>query len=369
MAVVVLFPAGSLVAYECALSLKNDKSISKLIGVSSNSKGDDVTDTQSFDHVLYNAPKMSEELKEFILGLEQEITHFIPVTDDAVFWAAKWNEEEGRKPRIMAPSAFVCSIVFDKLATYRKFPYISPRLYPNADVKDWYVKPRRGHSAIGCHSVGNDPVDIIHDPELVVCEELHGPEYTVECYGSELLGVRERHITRGGMSVLSKRVETTSSIKKIFKRIIQTLSLHSPWFFQVKGGKLLEIQPRIPGAGSSYRLFWHTNPLVRWIVEGAKTHTPQPIAVSILKTFVDQVELDPSFQPRGIAVDWDDTLSLNFGQVNYRLLGALYSVYRLLPIVLITKHSGDLLHALTTCAFLHICLITSIISDMVKTSR
>lgn len=357
MAVVVLFPAGSLVAYECALSLKNDKSISKLIGISSNSKGDDVTDDQAFDHVIYNAPKMSEELKGFILGLDHEVTHFIPVTDDAVFWAAKWNEEEGRKPRIMAPSVFVCNIVFDKLATYRMFPDISPRLYPNADVKDWYVKPRSGHSAIGCHSVKDDPVDIIHDPELVVCEELHGPEYTVECYGSQLLGVRERHITRGGMSVLSNRVvETRTWIRKIFNRIVETLSLHFPWFFQVKGGKLLEIQPRIPGAGSSYRLFWHTNPLVRWIVEGAKTHKPQPIAVSILKTLVDQVELDPSFAPKGIAVDWDDTLSLSSGKVNHRLVGALYSVYHLVPIVLVTKHDGDLLHSLNqhgigTCIF------------------
>lgn len=354
--IVAIFPSGSLVSYECALALRHDKCIRAVVGISSNCPGQDVTDVEGFDRVEFNAPTMGPALRRFFRTLQPPITHLVPTTDDAVRWAAEWQEDlEDRPPfHIMAPGLDVCSVAFDKRSTYERLPSISPRLYPDNAVQSWYVKPRRGHSAIGCRPLLKHEHPASVSDDMVVCEFLDGPEYTVECYDRELLGARERCITRGGMSVLTERSELDESIKFIFNTIVTTIrGLTGPWFFQVRGGKLLEIQPRIPGGGGSYRLFWGVNPIVRWI-QSTRGHTidtrpPQQICTSILKTFVDQVELDPEFQPTGIAVDWDDTLRLGTTRVRHSLLGALYAVHDLLPLILVTKHRGDLLQSLAQC--------------------
>lgn len=246
-------------------------------------------------------------------------------------------------------------VAFDKRKTYQMWPEISPRLYPNQEVNQWFVKPAVGHSSIGCRYITEaEAAELFKDGSLVVCEGLDrsAPEFTVECYGQELIGARIREHTVGGLSIRTRAGCITPGIERIFQILRQFMvGYEAPWFFQVKADRLLELQPRIPGAGASYRLLYGKNVLLRWVrglgTEPSGTHVV-PVK-SILKVHANRVELGEGFHPKGIAVDWDDTLRLGHRSVRHELIGALYSLRDQLPLVLVTKHDGDLLQSLENC--------------------
>jgi hypothetical protein len=124
--------------------------------------------------------------------------------------------------RVMAPPTAINDIAFNKLKTYQCWPEISPRLYPNSEVNQWYVKPVVGHSSIGCRYIDEVEAAKLHeDKNLVVCEGLSKDalEYTVECYGQELMGARIREKTSGGFSVLTRIGVVTPGIKTIIRII------------------------------------------------------------------------------------------------------------------------------------------------------
>lgn len=294
----------------------------------------------------------------FWQNLPERPTHLIPTNDMAVHWAARMREEnvlgnDGLK--IMAPTSTINIVAFNKMKTYQMWPNISPRLYPNEEVKQWFVKPAVGHSSIGCKYITEAEAAELHkDPSLVVCEGLDksAPEYTVECYGQELIGARIREHTVGGLSIRTRACCITPGIDDIFQKLRQfMIGYEAPWFFQAKGDCLLELQPRIPGAGASYRLFYGNNVLLRWVRGmGPEPEGTDVVPVkSILKVHTNRVELGEGFLPKGIAVDWDDTLRLGHRTVRHDLLGALYSLRDQLPLVLVTKHDGDLLQSLENC--------------------
>ena len=241
------------------------------------------------------------------------------------------------------------------MKTSLMWPVISPRLYPNEEVNQWFVKPAVGHSSMGCKYITKAEAAELHrDTSLVVCEglDVSAPEYTVECYGQELIGARIREQTIGGLSIRTRASCITPGIDRIFQKLRLFMNgYEAPWFFQVKADSLLELQPRIPGAGASYRLFYGKNVLLRWM----RGMGPEPdgrdvVPVkSILKVHTNRVELGEGFLPKGIAVDWDDTLRLGHRAVRHELLGVLYALRDQLPLVLVTKHDGDLLQSLENC--------------------
>jgi len=361
-AVVAVFPSGSLVSYEVSESLLQDKYVRILMGISSHCAHGDRTDPFSFNIVILDAPHMLRDSEstweEFWRGLPVQPTHLVLTNDMAVGWADRmrnsniWND--GLK--IMAPPTAINDIAFNKMKTYTLWPDISPRLFPNDDVKQWYVKPAVGHSSIGCRYIDKAEAALLSkDEDLVVCEGLDEstPEYTVECYGSELIGARVREHTSGGLSIRTRASEgITPGIEHIFQRLREFMTgYEAPWFFQVKADRLLELQPRIPGAGASYRLLFGKNVLLRWVRGlGPEPEGTELVPVkSIVKVFSNRVELGEHFQPKGVAVDWDDTLRLGHRSVRHELIGALYLLRDQLPLVLVTKHSGDLLQSLENC--------------------
>ena len=246
--VVVIFPCASLTAYGIVSGLKNNKHIHKIIGITSNNKHCDVTDEELFDLVLYNIDRPSGDFVNWNNILQQHnVTHVIPTNDDAV----QLFSGIGGSVKYMVPTPKLCDLLHNKKLTYTRWPNISPTLYPNTIVNKWYIKPSVGHSAQGCRPANNDDdlYAISHDPNWVVCEELYGNEYTIECMYNEIIGMRERCLTRNGMSVITKKTKVSDVVTKIFNTIVLTVcrSYNGPWFFQVKGGKLLRSEARRVG--------------------------------------------------------------------------------------------------------------------------
>lgn len=205
-AVVAVFPSGSIVSYEVSQCLLQEKYVEVLMGISSNGAYEDLTDPDSFHILVNNAPHIDDsELtwKLFWNRLPVQPTHLILTNDLAVLWASRMRENNvwSDSIRVMAPPTAINDIAFNKLKTYQCWPEISPRLYPNSEVNQWYVKPVVGHSSIGCRYIDEVEAAKLHeDKNLVVCEGLSKDalEYTVECYGQELIGarIREKNLWR-----------------------------------------------------------------------------------------------------------------------------------------------------------------------------
>lgn len=368
MIIVGVFPSGSLVSYEVCKSLLHDKKVDGVIGITSNSHGNDVTDVESFNKVVYDSPSIYSDKKSWDDFLPKlGLTHIIFTTDTSIHWAAN-NTELWGTIKAMIPTLDICDVILNKRKTYERWPAISPLLYPNDDVSRWYEKPSIGHSSIGCRYISKSEnlKELSKNANNIICEGIDEceDEYTVECYGSELIGVRRRDIIVNGLSMCSSKSKLTDRVRYVFDIIVKFMGDYDgPWFFQLKGGKLLEIQARIPGAGSSYRLFHGQNVITRWIYGNSpKPHNVVPVVRS-LKVHTTRVTLDTSMRVSGIAVDWDDTLRLGTTKIRHELLGSLYSVYNKIPIVLLTKHSGDLLQSLHNCG-----VSTSLFSRIIQIS-
>ena len=94
-AVVAVFPSGSMVSYEVAIALLQDKYVKCLMGISSCSPHSDPSDVISFNTMVWNAPHVNDSLlmwTSFWRDLPERPTHLIPTNDMAVQWAARMNE-------------------------------------------------------------------------------------------------------------------------------------------------------------------------------------------------------------------------------------------------------------------------------------
>ncbi|CAF1470194.1 unnamed protein product [Adineta steineri] len=365
MARVFIFPSGSAVADEVCAALRSKRMVSELIGVSSNEEGKDLTNPLIYDHVFYNAPTVNESSDEKWINylVQFEWTHAIPTMDSAVLLFAKLASLFPKK-FFLAPNLETCNICFSKRKTYLTWPSISPKLYDHSKTTLWYVKPDVGYASRGCKEVTYEEADeFIKDSHLVVCERLIGDEFTIHCYFNCLIGARQRTLTKNGMSMLSHNSPLSVMINEMFNLILKKIEPPpGPWFFQIKGNCLLEVQPRIPGAGSAARYFWNHNGILQWIYDTSEKRVPVSPVVSalnanlsktlpiraILKTFQDYVFLDEDqFMLKTVIVDYDDTLFDNkTNSVDSNIIGALYAIHRKCPIYLVTRHSGNLLEHL-----------------------
>ncbi|CAF3480854.1 unnamed protein product [Rotaria sp. Silwood1] len=362
MAQVLVFPAGLAVANEICASLRGKDIVSSLIGVSSDDEGKDLTNPFHYDHVFYNAPSVHESALEiWIEYLSRfEWTHAVPTMDSAVYLFSKLASYFPGK-WFMAPSLETCEICFSKRKTYVMLPSVSPKLFDYCKCTQWYVKPDVGCASRGCKEVTYEEAQQLHkDLCWVVCERIDGDEFTVHCYSSRIIGARKRTITKAGISMLTHNSVPSREIRQIFDRILEKIKHPpGPWFFQIKGSHLLEVEPRIPAGGSAARYFWNHNGILQWLYDAMaqSLSSSKPIHTSslscskavpiraVLKSYQDHVFLDEEqFDLKAIVVGYDDTLfDLKMNDVDADLIGALYGIYRLCPIYLVTRHHGDLL--------------------------
>jgi len=352
---VLVFPCGSEIGLEIYNALKYEKNFS-LLGASS------VDDHGKFVYEKYIKNVPFVDAPNFISSLNKicranNIDFIFPAHDSVVLSLAK---NINKLAAVIVGSPYKTSAVCrSKLKTYNYFKNVLdvPRIYDSVDEVDVYpvfVKPEVGQGSKGTHICkSREEIDFYRnqDSSLLILEYLPGDEYTVDCFtdrNGKLLfcGARSRSRILNGISVNTSPITNDSKFKSIAEIINATLKFNGSWFFQVKKDasgklKLLEIAPRIAGSMALYRNLGVNFPLLSlWNLLGKD--------ILIIKNKYN-LTLDralgnkfrTSIKYKRVYVDLDDCLIVD-SNINLTLITFLYQcINNNIPIVLITRHKGD----------------------------
>ncbi|TAL86591.1 MAG: ATP-grasp domain-containing protein [Rhodanobacter sp.] len=352
---VLVFPAGTEIGMEIFAALRGCRNI-KLFGA-----GDDVSNHARFAYREYYVVRnvhLDGWLEDLIsICARLQIGYIFPAHDDAVVALSEAREHIGAVIVTSPPDA--CLTTRSKSQTYRKLGKILPvpRIYNSAsEVMSYpvFVKPDRGQGSRGAQRIdSNEQLEVALkvDEEMIICDYLSGDEYTVDCLSSAqqgllFAGARQRRRTRNGISV-NTITENIPGIWEMASKISNELTLRGAWFFQLKRDTagtltLLEVAPRVAGAMAAHRVSGVNFPLLSILEQDG----------ILLKVTINPgtVELDRSLRNRylhdiqftTVYVDLDDTLICN-DEVNLDVLRLLYScINRRKPVILLTRHQGDL---------------------------
>lgn len=353
---ILVFPAGTEIAFEIHNSLKYFKYVKLFGGTSVSCHADFV-----FKNIIDGFPFVYE--KGFLKYLnkkikENNIDFIYPAHDDAsLFFAENSNKI---KARIINSPKETIEICRSKNKTYSFFSnrnYI-PKHYLNIDDIISYpvfVKPSIGQGSFGAELVANrsDLIRKISDGIVYsICEYLPGDEYTVDCFtdkNGELRSItlRDRERIRNGIAVRSKILNLNSRIKEIANDINKSLVFNGAWFFQVKKDindeyKLLEISARIPGTmgvsrnlGINYPLLTFYN-FLGYNVDIIKNDIQILVDRSLISRY--QINIDYSI----VYIDFDDCIYMG-KNINIKVIAFLYQcVNKGRKIILLTKHNKDI---------------------------
>jgi hypothetical protein len=351
---VLVFPAGTEIGLEIHQALQYCKEV-VLHGA-----GQAISNHAPFVYDRYhtlpsiNEPSWLEALIDLCRNLS--IDYIFPAYDDVIVELALHRAKI--PATVLTASDEVCEITRSKSKTYT---WLSgavrvPRIYSQTDIKIFplFVKPDRGQGSQGAKLVRDEAeliaaTNLIQDP--IMCEFLPGEEYTVDCFsdrkqGILFCGARARLRMRNGIA-MHTRTMNLEGVQAIASRIHEALCMQGAWFFQLKRAKdgeltLLEVAPRIAGSMSAHRVQGINFPLLT-IFEYERVELK-------LITLPMEVELDRALQNRyridlqyeAVYIDLDDTLLLG-ESVNINVLQLVFScINRKIPVILITRHSGDL---------------------------
>lgn len=353
---VLIFPAGTEIAFEIQNALKYSKFVELIGGTSS-----DDHSAFTFSRLITGFPYVDRDgFLEYLnkVILEYNIDCVYPAHDSVCVFLSEHADEISAQVIVTEPKTV--NICRSKRATYDYFlneDFIPRTFSAVEDVRSFpvFVKPAVGQGAKGTYKIEDrDKLngEIFNDKTLVVCEYLPGTEYTADCFTDKngtLLTVklRTRERIRSGISVRSSVIETDSEVARIAERINSKLHFKGAWFFQLKKDdadkyKLMEISPRIPGTmGLSRNLginFTLLTLFVFWGYEVSIIDNGYKIVVD--RAFYSAYRISIKYDH--IYLDYDDTLIID-GKVNRMLLAFLYqAVSEGKKVHLLSKHIGDL---------------------------
>jgi predicted ATP-grasp superfamily ATP-dependent carboligase len=365
---VLVYPCSSGVGQEIYFALLHHKDI-RVYGANS--------DTITPGYFLYrenyigNAPPMKKE-KECIDWLHEQIKEksidiLFPAYDDAQVWLKEREEKLGCK--VATASVETVGICRSKKKTYSALQsYIRcPFLHETKESIHEYpvfIKPECGEGSKGCYKINSEEeLCNYYTNEHIILEYFPGEEYTVDCLSDakgELLfvGVRERVITRAGISILTKGIECTDEIRNMATHISRQLGCIGAWFFQIKKTKegtmgLLEVAPRIPGAMAFHREQGINFASLTIDIHLGKQVTVLPprghIESYCCKLYSNYFHFSSIEPIQAIYMDYDDTLLLNSNQVNPNMIKILYMARnKKIPVYLVTRHKGVIEESLRT---------------------
>ena len=232
---------------------------------------------------------------------ENKIEAILPLTDPELLplaQAAAAFETIGCE--ILCSKKEMLGLVLDKANLYKRFPGISPRfrfleeigevkafIEDSSDGRSCFVKLAKAYGSRGVKKVMGDkewlsgfrsekpepfgltfPLSLLSalDPkprEFMLVETLPGAEYSIDCvfdgYGDfRFWGVREREMTRGGITHTAKFVPDSGEFREFLDPLARELQLKHIVNVQAKRDingklKLLEINPRVPGSVGTWQ--------------------------------------------------------------------------------------------------------------------
>lgn len=357
---ILIFPAGTEIAFEIFNALKYSKFV-KIFG------GTSVSDHSKFvfDNLIDNLPFIND--KNFIEEINKiinryNIKYIYPAHDSVCMFLSEHAKEIDAE--VVGSEYNTVKICRSKEETYRYFEgeEFIPRYYSNINSVDKYpvfVKPKVGQGSQGAERIDSrtkliNALDVNSD--LIICEYLEGEEYTVDCFTDKnsvlrVIKLRNRERIRTGISVRSKELFLDDDIKKIANIINDRLSFRGAWFFQVKKNRnneyrLMEISPRIPGTMGVSRNLGINFPLLSlfdlWGYDIDIVCNDYEIVVD--KAFYSAYSIGMEY--KYIYLDFDDTLIID-GKVNDVMMQYIYqSINKGKQIILLTKHNGNIYKSL-----------------------
>ncbi len=335
---ILIFPAGTEIAFEVFNALKNCKFYNIFAGTSTDDHTKFVYENMVPLLPFVNKCDFIEKLNEVLL--QYQIDYIYPAHDIAIDFFAEHNNEIHAE--IVSSDYETVKTCRSKESTYLKlhdFDFV-PKFYSSIEEVEHFpvfIKPKEGQGSQGAMKIENMQELQFNlqnvENQFIICEYLEGQEFSVDCF-TDLNGnlksaiMRDRARIRTGISVRSSICGDNPTVQKIAEQINSKFKFNGAWFFQLKKNafgkfKLLEVSPRIPGTMATTRMLGINYPLMT-------LYNMQGIDCAILKNDYT-VQLDRAFISRyqtnlnfdTIYVDLDDTLILN-GRLNYQLLTVLY---------------------------------------------
>ena len=353
---VLIFPAGTEIAFEIVNALKYSKFVEIYGGTSVEDHSEFV-----YERLITGFPFITDPL--FIEFLNNVIDQYCidcvyPAHDSASVVLS--DNAEKIHAQVIVSDSNTTNICRSKKETYNFFAgeKFIPNTYNSVErIKSYpvFVKPTVGQGSNGAKKIDNvNELEnaLVSDPTIVICEYLSGMEYTVDCFtdrrGKLLVAkMRDRERIRSGISVRSKMIKLDNNVRYIAETINNKLKFRGAWFFQVKKNaegeyKLLEISPRIPGTMGLSRNCGINFPMLTlfdfWNYDVSIIDNNFDIILD--RAFYNAYRINISYEH--IYTDYDDTLVIK-DKVNKTLLSLLYQAKETgKKIHLLSKHVGDL---------------------------
>lgn len=353
---VLIFPAGTEIAFEIFNALKYSKFVELYGGTSADDHSEFV-----YKRLIRGFPYINDE--GFLNYLNNVIAEYgidcvYPAHDSVSVFLS--DNADKINAQVIITDAFTTNICRSKKETYAFFNGESfiPRTFDTKEGIDSYpvfVKPTVGQGSNGAKKISNRmelETALQQDKSLVICEYLPGMEYTVDCFTDRhgklhIAKIRDRERIRSGISVRSKMMEAESVVQGIAKKINSKLHFRGAWFFQLKRNnegeyRLLEISPRIPGTMGLSRNCGINFPMLTlfdfWDYDVSIIDNDYDIILD--RAFYNAYKINIQYDH--IYCDYDDTIIVN-GKVNKTLISFLYQAKEYKKTIhLLSKHIGDL---------------------------
>ena len=358
---VLVFPAGTEIAFEIRQALKDSKFV-KLFGATSVPCHAEFVFENCYTVPMVDDPRLIDALN--MLTTEHSIDYIYPAHDSVLLYLA-FHQNELQAKVVTSPKETV-SICRSKKKTYKMFADkdFVPKTWMNVtDVPDTdypiFVKPAVGQGSQGAVLIKDRKhlYEAVSDgKEYVISEYLPGEEFTVDCFTDKdgvlrYIGQRTRERIRSGIAVRSRFVETFPEVERMADVINSRLVFSGAWFFQIKRDryghmKLLEVAPRIAGTMGLSRNIGVNLPLltlyVMWGMDVDLMTNSRKVLLD--RAFISRFQTDIEYD--SVYVDFDDTLVQN-GKVNPYLIAFLHQANnKRKRLVLLTKHSGNIIDRL-----------------------
>lgn len=353
---VLVFPAGTEIAFEIHDALKYSKFIRLYGGTSVECHADMVFENCVHGLPFADSPELVPALNEVIdrFGID-----FVYPAHDSALKRLSDEREQLHAEVIASPKKTVelCrskNLTYEFLtgASYLPKVYISPDEVPSYPV---FIKPSIGQGSEGARRISDRQhleEALASGTEYAICEYLPGEEFTVDCFTDvrgtlQLVNPRSRERIRAGIAVRSRKLPCNETVYAIAKDLNSRMEFNGAWFFQLKMNasgeyRLLEVAPRIAGTMGLTRSLGMNLPLLT-VYNFLGTDTDilnNENQVLLDRAFISRFKTDLSYS--SVVVDFDDTLVLD-GKVNSELMMFLYQAKNNgKRIVLLTRHDTDI---------------------------
>lgn len=359
---ILVFPAGTEIAFEIADALKDSKFV-RLYGATSVDCHADFIFAHCISGVPFvDAPELIPALNELIDTYH--IDYIYPAHDSALKRLS--DERELLHAPVIASAKETVAVCHSKKKTYAFLagsPYL-PQTFASAEEIPAYpvfIKPTVGQGSVGARRIDSrSALDeaLREGIEYAICEYLPGDEFTVDCFTDRqgdlrVVSPRSRDRIRAGIAVRSHNLPLDDSLKAIAEDINKKLCFTGAWFFQVKQNadgeyRLMEIAPRIAGTMGLTRNRGMNLPLLTlftfWGYDIAIIDNGYDLLLD--RAFISRFR--PALTYSHVFIDFDDTLVIN-GKVNAYLMMFLYQAKnQQKKLHLLTRHAADIYADLET---------------------